>query len=88
MYRSKIKRVADKHSDSSLEFKEDDLGLPNKVSQGLFKANNGQTTSKYWQGMHSGHEKCYAKLAQRYYGPFQILKRLNEIAYRLKLPAH
>ena len=33
-----------------------------------------------------GHQKYYAKLAKRYYGPFQILKPINETAYRLKLP--
>ena len=48
------------------------------------KANDG----KDWQGMHSGHQKYYAKLARRYYGPFQILERINETAYRLKLPPH
>ena len=78
----KQKSVADKHR-CSLEFKEDDwvlLKFP--------KARLRQTTGKDWQGMHSGHQKYYAKLAHRYYGPFQILKRLNEIAYRLKLSAH
>ena len=34
-----------------------------------------------------GHQKYYAKLAKRYYGPFQILKPINETAYRLKLPS-
>ncbi|MCO5612399.1 hypothetical protein L7F22_066666 [Adiantum nelumboides] len=28
------------------------------------------------------------KLAKRYYGPFQILLRINETAYKLKLPAN
>ena len=36
----------------------------------------------------TGHQKYYAKLAKRYYGPFQILKRINETAYQLKLPSH
>ena len=31
------------------------------------------------------HQKYYAKLTKRYYGPFQILKLINEMAYRLKL---
>ena len=78
----KQKSTADKHR-RSLEFKEDDwvlLKFP--------KACLRQTTRKYWQGMHSGHQKYYAKLACRYYGPFQILERINEIAYRLKLPPH
>ena len=35
--------------------------------------------------MPTGHQKYYAKLAKRYYGPFQILERINETAYRLKL---
>ena len=37
-------------------------------------------------GVPTGHQKYYAKLAKRYYGPFQILERINETAYRLKLP--
>ncbi|MCO5552737.1 hypothetical protein L7F22_006254 [Adiantum nelumboides] len=36
----------------------------------------------------TGHQKYYAKLAKRYYGPFQILKPINKIAYQLKLPNH
>ena len=28
------------------------------------------------------------KLAKRYYGPFQILQRINETLYRLKLPSN
>ena len=47
-----------------------------------------QTTGKDWQGMPSGHQKYYAKRARCYYGHFQILERINEIAYRLKLPPH
>ena len=33
--------------------------------------------------------KCYfyAKLAKRYYGPFQVLKQINEMAYQLRLPS-
>ena len=45
-------------------------------------------TTKDWQGMHSGHQKYYARLAHHYYGHFQILERSAEIAYRLKLPPH
>ena len=40
------------------------------------------------QGMTSVHQKYYAKLARRYCGPFQILAKINETAYRLKLPSH
>ena len=40
------------------------------------------------QEMTSVHQKYYANLAQRCYGPFQILAKINEIAYRLKLPSH
>ncbi|MCO5612987.1 hypothetical protein L7F22_067260 [Adiantum nelumboides] len=36
----------------------------------------------------TGHQKYYAKLAKRYYGPFQILKPINEMAYQLKFPKH
>ena len=41
---------------------------------------------KDWQGMHSGHQKYYAKLACRYYGPFEIQESINKKAYRLMLP--
>ena len=37
-------------------------------------------------GVPMGHQKYYAKLAKRYYVTFQILERINETAYRLKLP--
>ncbi|RYA68257.1 hypothetical protein DD598_25180 [Enterobacter cloacae complex sp. 2DZ2F16B1] len=48
------------------------------------KARLRQTTDKN----PPGHQKYYAKLAKRYYGPFQILKPINETAYQLKLPNH
>ncbi|MCO5583197.1 hypothetical protein L7F22_037105 [Adiantum nelumboides] len=32
------------------------------------------------------HQKYYAKVAKRFYGPFQILKPINKMAYQLKLP--
>ena len=44
------------------------------------------TTGKERQGRPMGHQKYYAKLAKRYYAPFQVLKPLNETAYQLKLP--
>ncbi|WP_129259429.1 hypothetical protein [Enterobacter cloacae complex sp. GF14B] len=48
------------------------------------KARLRQTTGKN----PTGHQKYYAKLAKRYYGPFQILKPINETAYQLKFPNH
>ena len=44
------------------------------------------TTGKDWQGEPVDHKKIYAKLAKRYYGPFQILERINGNYYHLKLP--
>ena len=44
-------------------------------------------TGKGANGRPTGHQKYYAKLAKRYYGPFQILNPINEAAYRLKLPS-
>ena len=34
------------------------------------------------------HQKFYAKLERRYYGHFQVFKRINKMAYRLKLLHH
>ena len=76
------KRAADKHR-RPLEFKEDDWVLLK-----FFKARFRQKTGKDKNGIPTGHQKFYAKLAKRYYGPFQMLNRINETAYRLKLPAH
>ncbi|MCO5558347.1 hypothetical protein L7F22_011928 [Adiantum nelumboides] len=74
----KQKAAANKHR-RALAFKENDwvlLKFP--------KARLRQTTGKN----PTGHQKYYAKLAKRYYGPFQILKPINEMAYQLKLPNH
>ncbi|MCO5579331.1 hypothetical protein L7F22_033186 [Adiantum nelumboides] len=74
----KQKAVANKHR-RALAFKENDwvlLKFP--------KAPLRHTTGKNPMG----HQKYYAKLAKRYYGPFQILKPINEMAYQLKLPKH
>ena len=46
------------------------------------------TCGKNREGQPTGHQKYYAKLAKRYYGPFQVLKPINETAYQLKLPNH
>ena len=64
-----------------MEFKEDDWVLLK-----FTKARLRHTTGKDTNGVPTGHQKYYAKLAKRYYGPFQILERINETAYRLKLP--
>ena len=77
----KQKQAVDKHR-QQLVFKEDDwvlLKFP--------KARLSLTTGKRKQGRPMVHQKYYAKLAKRYYGPFQILKPINEMAYRLKLPS-
>ncbi|MCO5584382.1 hypothetical protein L7F22_038308 [Adiantum nelumboides] len=74
----KQKAAANKHR-RALAFKENDwvlLKFP--------KAHLRHTTGKN----PTGHQKYYAKLAKRYYGPFQILKPINEMAYQLKLPKH
>ncbi|MCO5571422.1 hypothetical protein L7F22_025162 [Adiantum nelumboides] len=74
----KQKAAANKHQ-RVLAFKENDwvlLKFP--------KARLRHTTGKN----PTGHQKYYAKLAKRYYGPFQILKPINEMAYQLKLPKH
>ncbi|MCO5546575.1 hypothetical protein L7F22_000004 [Adiantum nelumboides] len=74
----KQKAAANKHR-RALAFKENDwvlLKFP--------KARLRHTTGKN----PTGHQKYYAKLAKRYYDPFQILKPINEMAYQLKLPKH
>ena len=35
-----------------------------------------------------GKERLYPKLSMRYYGPFQVLEKINEVSYRLQLPDH
>ena len=76
----KQKRVVDKHR-RPLEFNNNDWVLL-KFSKAWLQ----HTTGKDWQGKLTGHQKFYAKLAKRYYSPFQILERINETSYRLKLP--
>ncbi|MCO5563751.1 hypothetical protein L7F22_017398 [Adiantum nelumboides] len=74
----KQKAAANKHR-RALAFKENDL-----VSLKFPKACLWHTTGKN----PTGHQKYYAKLAKGYFGPFQILKPINEMAYQLKLPNH
>ena len=76
----KQKRAVDKHR-RPLEFNIDDWVLL-KFSKAWLR----HTTGKDWQGEPTGHQKFYAKLAKHYYGPFQILERINETSYHLKLP--
>ena len=76
----KQKLVADKHR-QALVFKENDWVLLKFPKECL-----NVTTGKGKQGRPIGHQKYYAKLAKRYYGPFQVLKPLNETDYQLKLP--
>ena len=75
----KQKQAMDKHR-IPLEFHLDDWVLLR-----FSKARLRQRTGKDWQGEPTGHQKFYAKLAKRYHGPFQILERINETSYRLKL---
>ena len=76
----KQKRVVDKHR-RPLEFNINDWVLLK-----FTKAQLRHATGKDWQGELTSHQKFYAKLAKCYYGPFQILERINESSYRLKLP--
>ena len=76
------KKAANKHR-RPIEYKDDEWVLL-KFS----KARLRQRTGKQGNGLPAGYQKFYAKLAKRYCGPFQILNRINETAYRLKLPDH
>ncbi|MCO5590784.1 hypothetical protein L7F22_044759 [Adiantum nelumboides] len=74
----KQKAAANKHR-RALAFKENDWVLL-KFPKARLRHTSGKNPT--------GHQKYYAKLAKRYYGPFQILKPINEMAYQLKLPNH
>ncbi|MCO5583735.1 hypothetical protein L7F22_037649 [Adiantum nelumboides] len=78
----KYKRAAHKHRKSS-QFKDGDWVLLR-----FTKARLKTTTGKNWKGEPTGHQKYYMKIAKRYYGPFQVLSRINEMAYKLRLPAN
>ena len=75
------KFAVDKHR-RHLVFKEN-----NWVLVKFPKARLRHTTCKGTNGHPTGHQKYYAKLAKRYYGPFQVLKPINETAYRLRFPS-
>ncbi|MCO5552094.1 hypothetical protein L7F22_005604 [Adiantum nelumboides] len=74
----KQKAAANKHK-RALAFKENDWVLL-KFPKTRLRHTSGKNPT--------GHQKYYAKLAKRYYDPFQILKPINEMAYQLKLPNH
>ena len=79
MAQMKQKQVADKRR-RRLDLKHDDwvlLKFP--------KARLKYKTGKDWQGYTTGHQKFYAKLANRYYGPFQILQAIKPTSFWLKL---
>ncbi|MCO5570430.1 hypothetical protein L7F22_024152 [Adiantum nelumboides] len=78
----KHKAAADKHR-RPVHFSTNDWVLL-KFS----KARLRHTMGKSRHGELTGHQKYYAKLTPRYYGPFQILRPINETAYQLKLPSH
>ena len=72
------KAAADKHR-RPLSFKENDWVLLKFPKARL----------RYKSGKHPmGHQRYYAKLAKRYYGPFQVLGSINELTYKLMLPDH
>ncbi|MCO5548250.1 hypothetical protein L7F22_001707 [Adiantum nelumboides] len=74
----KQKAATNKHR-RALAFKENDCVLL-KFPKARLRHTSGKNPT--------GHQKYYAKLAKRYYVPFQILKPINEMAYQLKLPNH
>ncbi|MCO5604146.1 hypothetical protein L7F22_058306 [Adiantum nelumboides] len=74
----KQKAAANKHR-RALTFKENDWVLL-KFPKARLRHTSGKNPM--------GYQKYYAKLAKRYYGPFQILKPINKMAYQLKLPNH
>ena len=54
----------------------------------LLKARLEYLLGKDCQGEFIGHQKFYAKLVKRYYGPLQVPKRIDEMTYRLRLADH
>ena len=78
----KQKLAIDKHR-QALVFKENDwvlLRFP--------KACLSVTTGKGTQGRPMGHQKYYAKLEKRYYGPFQLLSLLMRHLINLSYQGH
>ncbi|MCO5557666.1 hypothetical protein L7F22_011235 [Adiantum nelumboides] len=75
----KQKATANKHR-RALAFKENDWVLLKFPPKARLRHTLGKNPT--------GHQKYYANLAKRYYGPFQIFKPINKMAYQLKLPNH
>ena len=63
-------------------FKEDDW-----VLQKFSKTRLSVTTSKEKKVRPTGFQNYYEKLAKRYYGPFQVLKPINELPDELRIPS-
>ncbi|MCO5593253.1 hypothetical protein L7F22_047260 [Adiantum nelumboides] len=78
----KYKRAADKHR-KPVQFKDGDWILLR-----FTKARLKTTTGKNWKRGANRSSKILHETAKRYYGPFQILSRINERAYKLRLPAN
>ena len=57
-----------------------------QVLSRFLKARIQYLSSEDWYGEFTSHQKYYAKLKKRYYGPFQILNRFNETTYGLEFP--
>ncbi|MCO5600513.1 hypothetical protein L7F22_054626 [Adiantum nelumboides] len=65
------KKAADRHQ-RDLKLKENDWVLSRFEKARLRKK--------------KGKERLYPKLSMRYYGPFQITERINDVSFRLRLP--
>ncbi|MCO5610212.1 hypothetical protein L7F22_064448 [Adiantum nelumboides] len=65
------KKAADRHR-SDLKLKENDWLL--------FRFEKARLQKK------KGKERLYPKLSMRYYGPFQITERINDVSFRLRPP--
>ncbi|MCO5591064.1 hypothetical protein L7F22_045041 [Adiantum nelumboides] len=71
MSQERQKKAADRHR-RDLKLKENDWVLLRFEKARLRKK--------------KGKERLFPKLSMRYYGPFQITERINDVSFRLKLP--